>query len=50
MGGMMDSDPIEWEDTMNTMNTNSNDKNLAWEITDDATKAKNMDIKWSFKK
>lgn len=54
MGGMMemmnDTDPIEWEDTMAMMNARSTDKNIAWEVVDDATKKKNMDIDWKFKK
>lgn len=52
-GGMMnmnDSDIIEWEDSMPWMNRNMTDKSLTWEIIDDQTQKKNMDIDWSFKK
>ena len=48
--GMIDDDSIEWEDTMNMMNINSSDKNLTWELTDDTTGKKNMDINWTFQK
>ncbi|MDD2693451.1 MAG: multicopper oxidase family protein [Candidatus Gracilibacteria bacterium] len=48
--GMIDDDSIEWEDTMNMMNINSSDKNLTWELTDDTTGKKNMDIDWTFQK
>ena len=53
MSGMMhmnDSDTIEWEDTMSMMNARSTNKTITWEIVDDETQKKNMDIDWSFKK
>ncbi len=51
MMSMWDNDTIEWEDTMAMMNARSTDKSITWEIVDDATQKKNMDIKnWTFKK
>jgi FtsP/CotA-like multicopper oxidase with cupredoxin domain len=42
------NDGIEWEDDMAMMNQMSNDQNLEWQIIDQATGEKNMDIDWSF--
>lgn len=50
MEGMMNgSEEIEWEDDMAAMNSLSTSKNTTWEIIDDATGAKNMDIDWHFR-
>lgn len=44
------SDGIEWEDEMAMMNTVSTDENIEWQIIDEQTGIKNMNIDWSFKK
>lgn len=44
-----DQDKIEWEDTNSMMNTMSTSDMLKWNIVDDETKRKNMDIDWKFK-
>ncbi len=49
--GEMPEGGIEWEEgDMQMMNEMSNTKNVAWNITDEATGKKNMDIDWSFTK
>lgn len=51
MGGMMQetsTDGIEWEDTMISMNSMMSDM-AQWEIVDEASGKKNMDIHWQFK-
>ena len=50
MGGMGDSDKIEWEDTMTAMNQNSTTDTLEWKLEDQATGKANDQIDWSFKK
>lgn len=55
MGGMMNMenespDGIEWEDTMNMMNSNSTNKTIKWTLRDEATGKEGMDIDWSFQK
>lgn len=42
------NDGIEWEDDMAMMNQMSNDQNIEWQIIDQATGEKNMNIDWSF--
>jgi FtsP/CotA-like multicopper oxidase with cupredoxin domain len=52
MGGNMmmgGSDPIEWEDDMGLMNSNSNKELVQWKLIDEATGRANMDINWTFK-
>ncbi len=49
MGGS-DTDPIEWEDTMSSMNTTSNKNMMTWKLIDTATNKENMDMNWTFKK
>jgi FtsP/CotA-like multicopper oxidase with cupredoxin domain len=50
MGMGDDGDAIEWEDTMSTMNQQSNAKMMTWKLTDDTTKKSNMDMNdWKFK-
>jgi len=44
------ADGIEWEDNMAMMNTMSTSENVEWQIIDQDTGEKNMDIDWSFKK
>ena len=46
---MGDTDPIEWEDSMGVMNKNSTTKTLEWNIIDENTGKKDMDIDWKFK-
>ncbi len=41
---------IEWEDEDKMMNAMSNTNTVKWNIVDDATGKKNMDIDWKFKK
>lgn len=48
---MWDGEPIEWEDTMEAMNSSSNEETLTWQLVDEDTKKSNMDIdSWHFKK
>ncbi len=42
-------DGIEWEDTNQAMNQMSDTAMVAWNIVDEATGKKNMDIGWKFK-
>lgn len=42
------SDGIEWEDEMAMMNQMSNDSGIEWQIVDEKTGKKNMNIDWSF--
>lgn len=49
MGGMMATEPIEWEDSMGKANAESTSNNTQWIITDRDTGKRNMDIAWSFK-
>lgn len=50
MGMGDDGEIIEWEDTMSTMNQQSNSDMMTWEIVDTATGKVNMDIAdWNFK-
>ncbi len=44
------NDGIEWEDSMQQMNKNSNTDMLEWKIVDNETAKENMNIFWSFKK
>lgn len=51
MGGMMQetsADGIEWEDTMSSMNSMMSGM-AQWEIVDESSGKKNMDIHWQFK-
>src|SRR5712691_463524 len=48
--GDSDTDPIEWEDTMSSMNTTSNKNMMTWKLIDTATNKENMDMNWTFKK
>lgn len=41
-------EPIEWEDAMPWMNSDSNQNTLQWQIIDDRTKKINSDINWEF--
>ncbi len=56
MGGEMtntnkgDESGVEWEDEDKMMNSMSNTDTVKWNIVDDATGKKNMDIDWKFKK
>jgi suppressor of ftsI len=43
-------DGIEWEDTMNMMNSNSTNKTTKWILKDEQTGKEGMDIDWTFKK
>jgi len=43
-----DEDGIEWEDDMAMMNQMSTDENITWELVDEETGNKNMDINWNF--
>ena len=43
MGGS-DTDPIEWEDTMSSMNTTSDKNMMTWKLIDTATNKENMDM------
>lgn len=45
-----DDQKIEWEDTMQMMNSMATNKNIKWKLVDDETKKENMDINWQFKK
>ena len=52
MGGMMEGheeDGIEWEDTMAMMNRQMTSDFLTWEIIDEKTGKKNMDIDYNWK-
>jgi FtsP/CotA-like multicopper oxidase with cupredoxin domain len=50
MGMGDDGDAIEWEDTMGTMNQQSNAQMMTWRLTDDMTGKSNMDVNdWKFK-
>jgi FtsP/CotA-like multicopper oxidase with cupredoxin domain len=42
--------PVEWEDTMGTMNIYSTDKNTTWVVKDMDTGLENMDVNWIFTK
>lgn len=44
------SGKIEWEDTMNMMNSMSNSRMIKWKLVDQAANTTNMDINWQFKK
>ncbi len=47
---MSDGEPIEWEDSMNMMNSSSNTDTLEWQLIDEGTNKTNMDIDdWKFK-
>ncbi len=49
-GGMMQdisADGIEWDDTMSSMNSMMSDM-TQWEIVDEASGKKNMDVQWQF--
>jgi FtsP/CotA-like multicopper oxidase with cupredoxin domain len=49
MMSMGDGNPIEWEDTMDMMNINSNEDTLTWKLVDEETEKVNMDINdWNF--
>lgn len=53
MSGMnmsSDSDPLEWEDTMNTANKSSTVKSVNWQFIDQQTGSKNQAINWQFKR
>lgn len=54
MGNMMieeeSHDGIEWEDSMNTMNKRHTSEQVDWDIVEEVTGKKNMDINWTFKK
>lgn len=50
MDSSADTEKIEWEDTMNMMNTMSTTKTLKWKLVDEETNKENMDISWQFKK
>lgn len=43
-------DGIEWEDTMNIMNSNSTNKTTKWILKDEQTGKEGMGIDWTFKK
>jgi len=43
-----DENGIEWEDDMEMMNQMSTDENITWELIDEDTGNKNMDINWNF--
>jgi len=46
---MSDGEPIEWEDTMDMMNSSSNTDTLEWQLVDEETKKTNEDIDdWNF--
>lgn len=45
-----DDQKIEWEDTMQMMNSMATNKNIKWKLVDDETKNENMNINWKFKK
>lgn len=50
MGMGDDGDAIEWEDTMSTMNQQSNAQMMTWKLTDDTTGKSNADVNdWKFK-
>lgn len=49
MMAMNDADPIEWEDDMAMMNQNSTTESLEWNLVDEDTGKKDMDIDWKFK-
>ena len=42
-------EPIEWEDTMGTVNWQSNNSNVQWKLIDEQSGSVNDDIDWSFK-
>ncbi len=50
IGKGVGSDKIEWEDTNAMGNAMSNTDTVKWNIIDDASGKKNMDIDWKFKK
>ena len=41
--------PIEWEDTMETMNRMSTPRTMLWKLVDRETGAENHDISWAFR-
>lgn len=41
--------PIEWEDTMDAMNSISNKENVTWQLLDQQTGQINEQVKWRFK-
>lgn len=43
-----DSEKIEWEDSMQMMNSMSTANSIKWKIVDQDTKMENMDIHWNF--
>ncbi|MEX1997808.1 MAG: multicopper oxidase family protein [Candidatus Andersenbacteria bacterium] len=55
-GGMMNNsimmgsgEPVEWEDNMPAMNSNSTTASVQWRLIDEDTGQSNMDIDWGFK-
>ena len=50
LSGDVHVDGIEWEDGMRDMNANSGRHNVWWDLVDEETGKKNMDIDWSFEK
>ena len=48
--GVESPDGIEWEDTMNMMNSNSTNKTVKWILKDEQTGKEGMGIDWTFKK
>jgi FtsP/CotA-like multicopper oxidase with cupredoxin domain len=50
MMSMSDGEPIEWEDTMDMMNSTSNTDTLEWQLIDEKTEKANEAIDdWDFK-
>ncbi|MEK7146092.1 MAG: multicopper oxidase family protein, partial [Patescibacteria group bacterium] len=50
MMSMGNGEAIEWEDTMNMMNSSSNEDTLTWKLVDEETNKENMNIDdWEFK-
>jgi suppressor of ftsI len=45
---MGNREPIEWEDDMPAMNALSTTQSVQWQLIDEATNKKNMDINWQF--
>lgn len=48
MMGDSSKDKIEWEDDMGEANTESTEDSVTWELIDQETNNKNMDISWKF--
>lgn len=50
MMSMSDGEPIEWEDSMDMINSTSNKNTLEWQLLDEETKKTNEEINdWNFK-